>query len=405
MTLIKDRDIVIVGQQPWDTEIGSNCKNIALEFSRNNRVLYINSPLDRITVIRHKEDKNVKKRLTLLKGKNNNIELVAPNLWVYYPDVIIESINWIKIEFLFDFFNKRNNLILSNSIEKAILQLNFKSFILFNDGDIFRSFYLIHHIKPQLSIYYSRDNLLATEYWKYHGKRLEPKLMAKNDFCVANSTYLTNLCKQYNPNSYYVGQGCEVDLYLKADQLPVPDDIKGIEKPIIGYVGALISSRLNIEIINYIAEENPSWNIVLVGPEDADFRESILHNKNNVHFLGSKNPEILPAYIDSFTVCINPQLMNELTIGNYPRKIDEYLAAGKPVVATETEGMLVFKEYCYLAKNRIDYVELIKRAIKENSIELAKRRKEFASSHTWENSVEKIYDAIIIQDVKAINSL
>ena len=36
------RDIVIIGIQAWDIEIGSNCKNIALELSKTNRVLYVN---------------------------------------------------------------------------------------------------------------------------------------------------------------------------------------------------------------------------------------------------------------------------------------------------------------------------------------------------------------------------
>lgn len=47
--MIINRDIIVVGQQPWDVEIGSNCKNIAIEFAKHNRVLYVNSPLDRIT--------------------------------------------------------------------------------------------------------------------------------------------------------------------------------------------------------------------------------------------------------------------------------------------------------------------------------------------------------------------
>jgi len=62
-------DIVVVGQQPWDVEIGSNCKNIALEFSEHHRVLYVNSPLDRITVIRGRRDEKVKKRLQVVAGK------------------------------------------------------------------------------------------------------------------------------------------------------------------------------------------------------------------------------------------------------------------------------------------------------------------------------------------------
>ena len=56
-------DIVIVGQQPWDTTIGSNCKNIASVFARKNRVLYVNSPLSRMTAIKEKELKSYSKIL------------------------------------------------------------------------------------------------------------------------------------------------------------------------------------------------------------------------------------------------------------------------------------------------------------------------------------------------------
>ncbi len=60
----------------------------------------------------------------------------------------------------------------------------------------------------------------------------------------------------------------------------------------------------------------------------------------------AKKPEQTAAYIHHFTICINPQLVNPLTIGNYPRKIDEYLASGKPVVATATQAMEMFRELC-----------------------------------------------------------
>ncbi|HAI83429.1 MAG TPA: glycosyl transferase family 1, partial [Chitinophagaceae bacterium] len=87
------------------------------------------------------------------------------------------------------------------------------------------------------------------------------------------------------------------------------------------------------------ATAKPEWSLVLVGPEDEAFKQSALHQLPNVHFLGSKQPEALPEYVAAFDVCINPQLLNEVTIGNYPRKVDEYLAMGKPVVATQTEAM------------------------------------------------------------------
>ena len=83
-----------------------------------------------------------------------------------------------------------------------------------------------------------------------------------------------------------------------------------------------------------------------------------------------------------------------MTIGNYPRKIDEYLAMGKPVVATRTPAMTIFDRFTYLAENREGYVELIEKAISEDCAKLQEERTRFASSHTWENNVGEIYKAI-----------
>jgi len=393
--LIIGRDIIIVGQQPWDTTIGSNCKNIALEWSKNNRVLYVNSPLDRISKYRGKSDPKIKKRIAVIHGIEPGLEKVADNLWNLFPDEIIESINWIKSQSIFEYFNKRNNKIFSKSILKAIKELGFKNFILFNDNDMFRSFYLKSLLKPAVSIYYSRDFMLAVDYWKLHGTKLEPELIAESDICVANSTYLADYCKKYNNNSFYVGQGCEIDIFMNYIKDEIPHDMKSFNTPIIGYVGALQSIRLDINILEFLASQRPEWNVVLVGPEDDEFKSSTLHHLQNVFFLGSKDSSVLPAYINVFDICINPQIINQVTIGNYPRKIDEYLAVGKPVVATKTKAMDIFKDYCYLAESQEDYLKMIEEALKNDSIELKNIRRHFASSHTWENSVLEI-DKVIL---------
>lgn len=397
MNIIKNRDIIVVGQQPWDVEIGSNCKNIALEFSRHNRVLYVNSPLDRITRFRHRADAKVKKRIDIIAGKTDNLILIKENLWNYYPDEMIESINWIKSDIIFNWFNKFNNKRFARSIQKAVDKLGFKDVILFNDNDIFRCFYLKDLLKPAISIYYSRDYLLFVDYWKLHGEKLEPELIKKSDICVANSTYLANYCRQYNPKSYYVGQGCDLEVFTNKQDIPAPDDMKDIPKPVIGYVGALQSIRLDIELLAYIAKQKPEWNIVLVGPEDNEFKASNLHRISNIHFLGGKDPDTLPTYINAFNVCLNPQLINQVTIGNYPRKIDEYLAMGKPVVATRTEAMSVFSQHTYLGITKEEYVTLIEKALAEDSPEKREQRIQFAATHSWENNVIEIYKAIIAQ--------
>lgn len=394
--MIKNRDIIIVGQQPWDTSIGSNCKDLALEFSKNNRVLYVNAALDRRTAFEQRHTEGVKKRKSIIDGKQNGLEQLDTNFWVFYPNVITESINWIRITAIFRLLNKLNNKRFAKTIQAAIAELGFTNFILFNDNDIFKSYHLKEMLNPSLSIYYSRDYMIATPYWARHGKTLEPELIAKSDICVANSVYLANYCKQYNPNSFYVGQGCDFKLFNDNDQIKIPAELETIKSPILGYVGALLSIRLDEQILIYLAKEKPNWNIVLVGPEDEDFSKSELHQLKNVHFLGAKKPETLAAYIKGFDVCLNPQGVNPLTIGNYPRKIDEYLAMGKPTIATKTEAIAIFEDYVYLANTKEDYLTLAEKALEEDSIELANGRIAFAKTHTWENSVEEIYKAILL---------
>jgi teichuronic acid biosynthesis glycosyltransferase TuaH len=383
---ILNNDIIIIGQQPWDTEIGSNCKNIALELSKTNRVLYINSPLDRITLYRGKADPKVQRRIDVIRHKEEGLIKIQDNLWNYYPDCIVESINFLSSTDIFSFINKFNNKRLAKSISKAVKRLDFKNVILFNDNEMFKGFYLQDLMKPALGIYYSRDYMLGVDYWKRHGGTLEPQLIAKSNLCFTNSEYLADYCRNYNEKSFNVGQGCEIEAFKNVSDQPI-SDLEGLSSPLIGYVGALNSERLDLKIIEHIARAYPQYTVVLVGPEDEVFSTSGLHDLNNVVFLGQKAVTELPGYINAFDICINPQLVNEITIGNYPRKIDEYLALGKPVIATHTKTMEAFKEYVYLAENKEDYVNFIAKALTENSAAKIDNRKEFAFTHTWENSV------------------
>ncbi|MBI9067953.1 MAG: glycosyltransferase [Salinivirgaceae bacterium] len=378
---MKNRDIIITGLQSWDIQIGSNCKNIALEFSKHNRVLYVNSPLDRLSSFRKRNKKH----------PNESLVEIKENLWVYYPPSTIESISRLPVNFLFDMLNKHNNRLFAKDIQKAISKLGFSNYIHFCDSDMFRSFYLKDLLKPDFYIYYTRDNLLAVKYWQTQGNRIEPLHMAKADMLVANSTYLAKLASVYNPHSYFVGQGCDLSAFNPESIQIVPQDIASIPKPIIGYIGALKTLRLDIDAIEYIANSRPDWSIVLVGPEDDEFKASNLHNITNVYFLGSKEEKELPSYLNAFNLAINPQKVNEVTIGNYPRKIDEYLAMGKPVVATHTEAMEYFKDYVSLAKSKNDWLIAIDEELRIDNKYLQKQRIEFAKQHTWENNAKEIY--------------
>ena len=392
--MISNEDIIMFGLQPWDIEIGSNFKNMALELSKNNRVLYVNQPVNRSSLIHDRNNAQIKNRIRSLKYGEKVLEQAFDKLWVFNPRTILESVNWIPSSFLFDRFNYINNKRLAKEIQWASEKLGFRETIIIIDNDFLRGFYFKELLKNKLLIFYIRDYLLSQPYFKKHGNRLEPEMIRKADMVTANSAYLSDYARQYNSRAYDIGQGCDVEEFLN-DYYPIPSDLAGIRKPVIGYCGALLSIRLDINFLTQLAQKNPQWNFVLIGPEDESFRNSRLHHFNNVFFLGTKPAGELPAYIHHFDVCINPQVLNQMTIGNYPRKVDEYLAAGKPVVATFTKTMEMFSKHVYLCKNADEYISAIHTALQDtNSEKKTNAGRNFAMSHTWEAVIDKLYEAI-----------
>ena len=393
-TLIHNRDIIMLGIQPWDFEIGCNFKDMAYEIAKHNRVLYVNRPLDRLTAWKKPDDQKTIARKNSIKKNINVLEEVGPNLWVFNPQTILESINWLPDGVIYRFFNKRNNKKQAGQIQAAMDQLQFTDPILFIDNDFFNGLYLQDFLKLDCTVYYLRDYLLAQPYFAKHGISSEPALIKKVDIVVANSLYLTSYAKQYNKESFYIGQGCG-DAYFVPPPAVFPADIGNIKKPVIGYCGFLTAARLDIDLLISIARAKPGWNIVLIGPEDDAFKTSALHQVPNVHFLGRKEEKELPAYVHYFDVCLNPQVVNQLTIGNYPRKVDEYLAMGKPVVVTATETMEAFADCTYRCSTAAEYIAAIETALVSAADEdAAAKRVAVARSHSWENSIAGFYKAV-----------
>ena len=389
---MENRDFIIIGLPAWDLPIATTRKYTAIEISRNNRVLFVNLPLTRSSYLKNADNPQVQKRKRILQGKESDLIQVSSTMWVLFPKMVSESINWIPVHQIFYLFNYLNERAFVSKIKKAIRELGFHNYIILNDNSMLSGYFLKEMLKPSLYIYLLRDAVTLVPYHQKHGTLLEPKLIAKSDLVVTNSQFFGDYAKKHNPNSHTIGQGCDVSMFNDKDgTLPIPDDVTGIPRPIIGNAGAITTIRLDPGILEFIAKERPDWNLVLVGPEDEGFKNSGLHQLQNVHYLGRKDPAELPAYVKSFDVAINPQIHNPITDVNYPLKIDEYLAMGKPVVATKTTFMDYFKDHTYLASTNEEWVLCIEQALKEDSPEWIAKRKALAAEHSWENFVGKIY--------------
>jgi teichuronic acid biosynthesis glycosyltransferase TuaH len=395
---IRNRDIVFFSFQPWESPIGSNFKDMALELCRFNRVLFVNRAADRNSVLHQMVAKAKGKSSPAGKRKPEYLSEIQPNLWLLNPQVVLESINWSPSHWLFDQVNRINNRSLSKEINKGIEKLGFKEIIFVNDNDFFRGLYQKEMVPCETYIYYLRDFLTVQSYFKKFGPQSEKQMFLNADLVVANSAYLAQYAKQYNPHSFDIGQGCFLEPFL-VDGVALPEDLQKIPRPIIGYCGAITSMRLDIEVLEQMAQSLRGSSIVLVGPADQVFEKSNLKNYSNVFLLGGKPPGCVQNYINHFDICINPQSINPLTIGNYPRKVDEYLAAGKPVVATATQAMDMFKDYAFLCHTKEEFIDQINMILSKKSLfspEEKQRRRSFALQHTWENSIGCLGDAYFL---------
>lgn len=394
---MKQFDIIMTGSQGWDTPIGSNCKDIARTWSKNHRVLYVNWPLDRKSKWTRPNDPDVQIRQAVLDGKHPDIDEVLPNLFSFYPKIVQESINPLPPGFIYKWANKRNARRYAAEIQRAAKELGFgKETLLFIDNDMLRSFYLPDMLKPEVSVYYFRDNLTYMAYWERHGSYMQHELVRKVDLVCTNSDYLGSIVKKDNPKVYYTGQGCDLTAF-DPDSIAAPpaDMLPWLTKPTIGYAGALEPKRLSLDVLEALARDLPQYNLLLIGPQTAGFDAARLAKYPNVWLPGPKLNSEIAAYMKYFSVAINPQVINVLTMGNYPRKLDEYLAMGLPVLATGTEFMKPWEGYAYLAQNEAEFVKLAKQAIEEDSPEKRQARIAFAHTHSWEATVKTIEDAIV----------
>jgi UDP-galactopyranose mutase len=115
-------------------------------------------------------------------------------------------------------------------------------------------------------------------------------------------------------------------------ELAQPADQAELPHPRLGFYG-VIDERFDIDMLREMADLRPDWSFVMVGPV-VKIGEDELPRAANIHYLGGKTYEQLPAYLSGWDVALMPFAMNESTQFISPTKTPEYLAGGKPVVTT-----------------------------------------------------------------------
>jgi glycosyltransferase involved in cell wall biosynthesis len=194
---------------------------------------------------------------------------------------------------------------------------------------------------------------------------------------------------KFNSETFVVNHAADVEHFQKAirPETTIPPDLDRLARPRVGFVGMMDSVRFDDGLIRSLAKE-PSFQVVLVGGCIGDAQD-LLPRNSNVHWLGMKPVSELPAYLKGMDVCIMPYRLNEATRNIYPLKLHEYLATGKPIVATAIPAVEDFRQLIYVAENEAQFVESVRRATMESDPELSLRRQQCALQHSWEAHVSE----------------
>jgi glycosyltransferase involved in cell wall biosynthesis len=164
-----------------------------------------------------------------------------------------------------------------------------------------------------------------------------------------------------------------------------PPDQAAIEGRRLGFFG-VIDERMDLVLLEQVARLRPDWQLVLIGPV-VKVDPSELPRLPNIHYLGAKSYEELPAYISGWDVALLLFAKNEATRFISPTKTPEYLAAGKPVVSTSIRD--VVRPYSVQGLVRIadtptDFVMACHAAMSEPSRGWLRRADAFLARMSWD---------------------
>jgi UDP-galactopyranose mutase len=189
------------------------------------------------------------------------------------------------------------------------------------------------HLEASAIVYDCMDELSGFRFAPTELGRLEAELFEAADVVFTGGHSLYEAKRHLHSNIHPFPSSVDVSHFGQArGDLPCPADQSGIPGPRLGYVG-VIDERLDLGLIDRLAEARPEWSIIMVGPV-VKISEADLPRRPNLHYLGSRSYEALPAYISGWDVALMPFALNEATRFISPTKTPEYLAAGRPVVST-----------------------------------------------------------------------
>lgn len=257
------------------------------------------------------------------------------------------------------------------------------------------------HLRAQVVVYDCMDELSAFRFAPPAMLAMEQRLLQRADLVFTGGHSLWEAKRQHHANVHAMPSSVDISHFGQARQpLPDPPDQAEIPHPRLGFFG-VIDERFDIQLVAELAVRRPDWHIVLIGPV-VKIDEASLPRLANIHYLGSRPYEALPAYLAGWDVALMPFAHNESTRYISPTKTPEYLAGGCPVVSTAVRD--VVKGYgnsgvVSIADTPEAFIEAVQDALnlRFQSGEIARRADKALDGMSWDKTCGAMRELIECQ--------
>lgn len=374
---LHNEQILVIGFPAWEGDYLESAVQLVSELAKDNTVLYVEYPFTWKDAIMGKLKRSKApwrrmlgreerlRKLSLENGGKVNVLTLPPIL----------PVNFINGETLFELVMGANARKAFTAIKTAMKSLGFQRPVVVNTFNPFLGVYLARQFDEKALIYYCSGEISAAKWVKKHGERLERKYMLQVDAIVASSKPLLITKQPFAKRSFLVKNGIDFDRF--SHQLSTQH--LSYSPHTVGYLGSL-DERIDYDLLESLAMKMPDRRFIFVGSIKSHEAER-LRCLPNVELAGSQTVASLPFWMQKFDVCMVPFLTNKLTAGIYPFKINEYFAAGKPVVTTNFGDLEDFRHMVSVADTHEQFANALEVAFgqKANS----HYRITFAHGNSW----------------------
>jgi uncharacterized SAM-binding protein YcdF (DUF218 family)/glycosyltransferase involved in cell wall biosynthesis len=252
---------------------------------------------------------------------------------------------------------------------------------------------VIHDVEPSLTIYYCIDDLASSSPEARKITPSEQALFRDADLVFVTSEKLRQRAAELSPRVHLFPFGVSLATFerVREEGGPLPEDLAKLPRPVVGYVGGL-HQWVDQDLVCEVARRLPQVTFAFIGPAQVDV--SRLAALPNIVLLGKRDHAEVPKYVRGFDAAIVPYLLSEYTSNVYPTKLNEYLAMGVPVVATDLAEIRRFEQdhgdVIAIGRTPAEFASGIERALCDHTPETRARRIDVARSNSWERRIEKM---------------